>query len=291
MKDNILERIHGLIPDSPVKLRRLCEYVIKNCQSVYLMSVAELARESSVGVATVMRLVKALGYESFISFKRDLNSACLEKFTDAETSQSFYIKEEIRDTDSLSYSFVDSIKAIEKTLGNLDRAQFAKINDMLLNSRCVHVLGFRTSRAIASFFCYQLEALLGDVAELGENESLIYDRILRFQDGDVLFIINNYPTVSKATEIVAFCHSLGHPVIVVSDNENNPLLEFADAYLFTAKNESYRYSVLPTLAVLEAIVNEIGIRTAPISIRKINKRDQILREKGVYNTPDKADEE
>lgn len=291
MKDNILERIHVIIPDSPVKLRRLCEYITKNCQSVSLMSVAELARESSVGVATVMRLVKVLGYESFISLKRDINSACLEKFADTETSQSFYLKDEISDTDSLAYSFADSIKAIEKTLGDLERVQFTKINDMLLNGRCIHILGFRTSKAIASFFSYQLEALLGNVTELGENESFIYDRILRFQDGDVLFIINNYPTVKKATEIVAFCRSLGHSVIVVSDSINNPLLKFADAYLITSKNESNRYSVLPTLAVLEAIVNEIGIRTAPISIRKINKRDQILREKGVYNTPGKTDEE
>lgn len=275
--NNILEILANPSDDMPSRQKKLCRYISLNCQSVYLMTIGELSEKAEVGRATVMRLISRLNYESFADFKKDLNNACIEHFVDQNMDQPFVWPQDSKnDCDNVTGCFIESTHLLKETLDAIDRTQFNKILDLLLNGRQINLLGLRTSYAISQYFGYQLEMLLSNVRQLGENESLSYDRILRFGSGDVLFVIGLIPVTNSSIRITELCSQMGVPIIVITDSPDSPLLPYATASICTPRNENKRLSILPTISILEAICNEIGLRTAPMSVRTLNKRDQFL---------------
>ena len=61
------------IKDSlPKRQRQLCDYILKNYQSIGLITVKELADNAEVGISTVMRTINALGYENFNDLRKDV---------------------------------------------------------------------------------------------------------------------------------------------------------------------------------------------------------------------------
>lgn len=279
---NMLEILANPSDDMPSQQKKLCRYISTNCQSVYLMTIGELSTKAEVGRATVMRLLDRLQYKSFSDFKKELNTACIEQFIDQEMDQPFVWPPKVQEgDDNLTRCFIESTQLMQKTLESIDRSQFSKILDLLLNGRQINLLGLRTSFAVSQYFGYQLEMLLSNVRQLGENESLSYDRALRFGSGDVLFVIGLVPVTASTIRIAELCFQMNVPIVVITDSPDSPLLPYATASLCTPRNENKRLSILPTMAVLEAICNEIGLRTAPMSVRTLNKRDQYLSEQKI----------
>jgi len=277
--ENILDRISKSKDDLPLKQRKLCEYILKNSTGVYLMTVGELSKKAEVGRATVMRVIELLECDSFSEFKKALNMACIESFADKDMDQPFVWSGSLeRHDDPISSCFGESIQLLNKTCDDLDRVQFDRIVNLLLDAHQVNVIGLRTSSALSSHFCYHIEPLINAVKNLGDNESLAYDRILRFTSGDILVVIAAVPVTYSVVGITRLCHESGFPVIVITDSTKSPVLPYAAAHICLPTNTNKRWSVLPFIAAFEAIFSEIGLRTAPMSVRALNKRDKYLRD-------------
>ena len=74
MKRTILDQIIEIKDVLPKKQKALCNYLVLNYGKVGIMTVAELAENAGVGTTTVMRLIQMLGYDSYLSFKKELRS-------------------------------------------------------------------------------------------------------------------------------------------------------------------------------------------------------------------------
>ena len=73
--ENLLKRLTKIKNTLPKKQGKLCEYIIENGKSVYLMPVSNLADAAGVGRATVIRLVERLGFSAYSEFKKELNAS------------------------------------------------------------------------------------------------------------------------------------------------------------------------------------------------------------------------
>ncbi|MEH7200243.1 MurR/RpiR family transcriptional regulator, partial [Priestia megaterium] len=62
---SIIAEIINIKDSLPKKQRQLCDYILKNYQSIGLITIKELAHNAKVGVSTIMRTVHALGYNHF----------------------------------------------------------------------------------------------------------------------------------------------------------------------------------------------------------------------------------
>lgn len=275
---NIFNAISKMAAAAPRKQRQLCDYILHNCPSVYMLTAAELAEKAGVGTATVMRLAAQLGCDGFSDLKRRLSEAYLEKFTAEEFRESFRVEPQ---ADGLAGIRAELSSSLQNALEQLEQPQVARVADMLLNSRSVQVLGLRSSRAVALYLCYQLEALLGQVRDLGENSELVYDRLLRCSEQDLVLMVCNTPTSRSALDYAAFCKERGIPLVLITDSGENPLAAYAAAVLTAPKTAGARYSLLPIIGVLEILLNEVGVRTSPISTRYINKRNQFFKDHDV----------
>lgn len=61
----------------PRRQRELCEYILKYFETLGLVTIKELSANAEVGISTVMRTIKALGYDNFNDFRKDLYNEVL----------------------------------------------------------------------------------------------------------------------------------------------------------------------------------------------------------------------
>lgn len=280
---NILAEIEMRKKDFPSKQRKLCNFILERHKDIYIMSVAELADRAEVGRATVMRLIDNLGCESFSEFKRRLNTASILSISNTQQGPLFYsLGAEGESGDNVTHYCNEIFSLLKTTVDNIDRDELTHISNLLMSANHVHVLGLRTSRGIAEYFVDQLDLFLSDVDRLGDNESLAYDKVLRMGKGHLVFIITTLPLTKTTVQIAELCYSMCIPIICITDGDNSPILPYATAKLIAQRDKGKKVSIIPTLGIMEVILNELGLRTAPLSERLLKERNRFLLENDIF---------
>ena len=54
-----------------------CDFILKNFSSLGLATIKELSEQAGVGISTVMRTIKALGYDNYNDFRRDIYAGAM----------------------------------------------------------------------------------------------------------------------------------------------------------------------------------------------------------------------
>ena len=185
------------------------------------------------------------------------------------------------DTDSINACCGESMRLLQQAAKELDRTQFGKIVDILIASWRVNVLGLRTSAAIARYAYYMLGYFIPDIRDLSENESLAYDWLINAHQGEVMLMFASMPVTATSVRLAELCHERGIPLVVITDREDTPVLEYATYQLVLPHTESTRATSLPFYMVLEALINEIGTRLAPLSVQKMNEINRYIISEGI----------
>lgn len=281
--ENLLDKLREVQDSLTIKQRMLCKYIIQNCKTVYLMPIGDLSEKSNVGRATIMRFLDVLGYRSYTEFKRALNHACNIEFeADKISNPFFWSKTRNKSLDSLTDCLDESIQLLQKTAAEVDSERFGHIVDLIISAKRVNVLGLRSSSPIAKYTVYQLQNFV-DAYDLSDNESMIYDRLYRRQTGDILLLITLQPTTTTSVRVAELCSQWNIPVIVITDDRNASVLKYATDHICVARSDSSRLSILPHMLILEAIINELGVRMAPLSVHTLDQLNQFLLEQNVIS--------
>lgn len=286
--ENLLKQLDNMQEQFPSKQRKLCKYIISHGKSAYLMSVGKLAEESGVGRATVMRLIESLGFATYADFKAALNESNFTLMEEDYKSNPFFwenssqpLEGDIEISDSIAACCDESIALLQQAKQDISRESFSKIVDLLIAARTVNILGLRTSSAISRYASYMLSYFLDDVRDLSENESLIYDRIVQAKPGDVVLIFGSASITATSTRVAKLCKARGIPVILIVDDAHLEIVSCADCVLITPRTDSTRLTVIPFLMLLESLINEIGVRMAPLSVNTMNEINHLIIQEGI----------
>ncbi len=278
---NILESIIALKGSLPKKQKQLCNYIIESFKSIGPLTVKELADSANVGTSTVMRVIEALGYESYITFRKDMHYAALQSSDNAwGMMEKSFENNPLREAETLSQVWQEVNVLLANTLNSSLIENFNKTIDLMLTSKRINILGLRSSKAAADYFHHLIEEFYPKTAQLSIDSDLIFDRIVRFESDEILFLISFYPYTYRSIEAAQFCHERGHRIILVTDRLSCPIAEFASIVLKTEAS-ARQYSIVPAMALLEAIIIELGRRTADTSIKNLKELGEILKQKKI----------
>lgn len=278
---NILDAIAGIKDVLPKKQRQLCNYLLVNYSAIGMTTVAELAEKAGVGTTTVMRLIKALKYDTFNAFKKDLLSVIIlrENSSYQSMKQVFGSSGSMNPTDSLSAVCEEAVGTIRNFLTPRNIEQYERAVAMLLQAERINILAQRSSKAAALYLEYSLAPFMPDkVRQLSTDPDFVFDRVLTMSEGDVVFVVSNWPCGSNTLEAVRTCREKGIPIILLTNTSVNPIAKYCDIMLDTNSVNS-PCLLLPAITMLEAITSELGRRTAPQSTENLELLEDILREK------------
>ncbi|MFP3125815.1 MurR/RpiR family transcriptional regulator [Ectobacillus funiculus] len=277
----IINKILDIKDSLPKKQRQLCDYILKNYQSIGLVTIKGLASNANIGISTVMRTIDSLGYENFNDLRKDIYEESFPSDSGWALKNSITeIQQEGGRAPTLVQVWQESVHLLNKSLDSNLIENFEIAIDFIEKSSYINVLGSRPYKATALY----LEQLLGEfyskIGQLSHDTEVIYDRILQFEKDEILVVFAFEPYTNRIIEAVKLAYELGNKIILITDFISCPIISYASVTLKVEVSKE-QFSVIPIIALIDALVIEIGKRSSKESIKKLKRLEKTLIEKNV----------
>jgi DNA-binding MurR/RpiR family transcriptional regulator len=197
----------------PKTQRVLARHVLRNYQSVAFATITELARQTGVSEASVVRFANAFGYSGYPAFQKEIRRI---------------VRADLKGTDRLQLA--DSAdtplaRTIAKERENIaaleeshDPEALAEAVRILTGAREILIAGARSTASLAAHLWFALDKLRLPVTRLDATASEAIDRVGRLNDGGCLVAIG-FPRYLRAlVALVGLARERGARTIVITDS-------------------------------------------------------------------------
>jgi DNA-binding MurR/RpiR family transcriptional regulator len=250
----VSDKIASAFNDLPRGQRQVARFIIDNEQFVAFASTAEVAEETGVSAATVVRLCQALGYEGYPHLRASIRQR-FHRFIPTTQRLEERLTAPVPKEDVLTRVFATSVDSIKHTLGLITPEEFQAAIDAIGQAAAILVVGGGLSAPAALFLSHSLKVMgfrvrvvtTGGIPLSLENSTLAPD--------DLLICIGYWRYFREIVTTMRRAKEIGAARIAITDSEVSPLAQLAD-YAFVATTESVGHSVSPlaSIALIDAIV-------------------------------------
>ncbi|MEC1719011.1 MurR/RpiR family transcriptional regulator [Schinkia azotoformans] len=278
---NILDKIISLKESLPNKQKKLCDYVLQHHQDIGLLTVKELAEKADVGTTTVLRFVKLLGFDSFFDLRKEFHNIQKDYSDKWESVQrSFGGNGENKEFKILSSVWHEGMHILDQSLNPQLVEGFNQAMELIVNADRINLLGLRPYKAVALYLEVLIEEFHSKTRQLSFDGESMFDRILQFEKNEVFIIFSFSPYVQRTIEAASIAYEKSIPIILITDYLSCPIASFSNVILKLEPSEKH-FSIIPIIALVEAIVIELGKRKSKTAIPKIRTLVETLKEKKI----------
>lgn len=279
---SVLERLRSELPELSGRESRAARHLMANYPMAGLTTVAEFAEQSGVSTATILRLVKRLGFSVYADFQASLRQH-LE-----ETLQSPLIRFADRPgaDDGAANTFLerflsamaDQVRALrDGAAGMAD--EFDKVVQLLCDPRRdIHVLGGRYSSNVGVYFADLLASVRGKVFTIRGQTQIWPQHLLDMGRSSVLVAID---VRRYQPDVVEFAHAAsrrGATVVLLTDPWRSPASRVADHVLsFPVESPSVFDALTPGMAMAEALVGAAASRLGETGRARVGTLEDLRR--------------
>jgi DNA-binding MurR/RpiR family transcriptional regulator len=263
--DSVLERLKHELAALSGREARAARHLLANYPMAGLTTVAEFAGQSGVSTATILRLVKRLGFPVYADFQASLRRH-LE-----ETLQSPLIRFTERSegagpgADSFLERFLDAVTRQGRAM--LHQApemavDFERVVSLLADPRRdIHALGGRYSSNAAVYFADLLTSIRGKVSMIGGQTQRWPQNLLDMGRSSVLLVIDVRRYQQDVIEFAEAADRRGATIVLLTDPWRSPASRVADHVLVVPVESPSVFDVLaPALTMVEALVGAVANR-------------------------------
>lgn len=201
------------------------DFILNNPQEVINLSVDELAKVTYTSPSCIVRLTKKLGVKGYSDFKikfaSELNSLI---FNEKRIEINMPFEQNIKEDDIPKRFYQMYHQVIDDVYHSLDIQQLKNIAHLLYHSDAITVYGVGSSLLIAQDFVMKCQKLR---LPIYCNTQIGFENVHRFKTSKnpIAFIISNNATSTRVKNWVFENIHLNIPVILVTSNENSPLIK------------------------------------------------------------------
>lgn len=248
------EKITEVFPTLSAAQKNVAHYMLENTEEIVVYTAQKIAEASNVSEATVHRLSKVLGYESFSDMKQDIHHFVKNDYravnnfitTTAMQQDSWVEKHFLQEADNI----IQTSQGIKSDTINLAAQYF-------IDSSQIWVAGWRMGLSVTSYMQFVLKYMLGKSQFIPQGEAAEYMTYLK--KGDVLFVTSLPRYCRKTLTIAKLAKEKEVRIIAITDNQIAPICAYADVvFLVKSKSKSFLDSYTAAVSVCNAIVNEIA---------------------------------
>ncbi|MGE4486086.1 MAG: MurR/RpiR family transcriptional regulator [Oscillospiraceae bacterium] len=253
-------------------------YICENPEEVIHLSVAGLAEASGVSDATVIRMCRHVGLDSY----QDLKVSLAQDIVSPLQS----IHEEIKPDDSVEAIvdkvFQGTLHALTFTHDVLKISSIEQAANAIMNAETVFIMGIGNSHAIALDFQHKLMRL-GIKAAAFTDPHLAAIAAINHTERDVVVAISHSGSSRDIVENAKIAKKSGAKIISLTSIGTSPLSKISDIQLYTASKETqYRIvamnSRIAQMAIIDAIYTVIAARK-PSAVDNFHRIEQALKHK------------
>lgn len=255
--DDLLAGLGAMLPALSTREARVARHLIANFPINGLGTVAEVAQASGVSTATVLRLVKRLGFAGYPQFQADLKSQLemrlqsplirLERSVDAHT-------------DYLDSYFSDLAQAMQQMRSGLDRTTFDAIVALIADPRRdIHVIGGRCSGHVARYFVDLLLSLRPRVHAAEADANMHPHQLLGITRNSVVIVFDVRRYQDDVIDFARLAAERRARIILLTDPWLSPVARVASHVLtFPIASPSIFDIMTGGMAVADALLGAVA---------------------------------
>ena len=267
------------------ELQRAARWVRSNGPVLALRSMRSAAVQAGVSPATMTRLARRLGFDSFGALRepyvdRLAGGATLPALPYARRARALQRREGGEPLNQLTQLQAANVAAVARRNST---AAIERVADRLLRAERVHFLGLRVCHGIAFQLHYAYGLLSANGALITDLGGTLADQVAQIGRAHVLLAISQSPYTRATVESVRQAQSQGASVIALTDNALSPIARDADhTLLFDTASNSFFHSTTGALALVECVLAAVSARGGAAVLRRLRERQRQLRISRAY---------
>jgi DNA-binding MurR/RpiR family transcriptional regulator len=139
------------------------------------------------------------------------------------------------------------------------------------------LLGLRPYKAVAIYLELLIEEFHSKTRQLSYDSESMFDRIMQFDKDEVIILLGFAPYTQRTIDAARVAFKQGTPIVLITDQLSCPIARYSSVILKVEPGEKY-FTIIPIIALVEAIVVELGRRHSKTSIQKIINLVETLKE-------------
>lgn len=282
MPSNISEKIRFSYNSFSKGQKKIATAILNEYEKTAYMTAARLGKFVGVSESTVVRFANELGYSGYAEFQHAVQELVRTRLTPNQRIE--MTKKRIGRADILESVMESDIDKIKYTLENIDRDAFYNTVSAILKAKRIYIVGARNTEALARILHYNLSLIFDNVKFIIPNSTAeVFEQMFSIGEGDLL-IAFSYPRYSsKIISAVKYAIQKSAEVVVFTDSNISPLVEFA-TYLLTAQSDmaSFMDSLVAPLSIINAIIVEITNRREREITQRFDDLEKVWDQYEVY---------
>jgi RpiR family carbohydrate utilization transcriptional regulator len=248
---NLAVRMAGLSERRQAVIRP----VLANPREFVLLSVRDLAKALGSDAATVVRIVRGMGFENYRDFQHHLHEASIAYATSLDTMRASMAGNNgaVR---GARESLDQDLKNLSALRHSMDPEQISAVAAKLQTAKRILILGGDAATALVLFLEYEL-TLLGLPVFAGTGHGRISHLTRAAGPKDVVFAISFRRGLRMTVEGLQHAWEKGAYCVAIADTLLSPLAKSAHlCFLASAETPSFGVSYVAPMAILNALVAE-----------------------------------
>lgn len=237
----------------PSKQKQVLDTILAWPSQACVGTVESIASDSGTGTTTVMRLVKALGYNGFTEFQEALRKEFMPK-------------------ERTWWHLRTSLKKEAAERNIIQQAA-----EEIIHSHVTHIFSSRSSKPIAMYMEMMASTMIDNIRDWSGESDRIYDRLSTFKENDVLFAIALSPYSARTQEIVDWVFKQNGKIILLTDATESRIARNAHTLLPVPAFHDH-YTIAPAIELVESLFRSIGQLNQQQADENLNHIEKILFE-------------
>lgn len=249
--------------------QRIADYLLQHPKDALSMTINQLADCTGTSYATVMRLVKHIGFLGYKDFKSNLYHDVLSQ-DNLDMLDLIKISQDTSVEDVCESSFELASKSLSDSYKLLDPPVISGIVDVLLHAGKILYIGSGLS-GISAKYAYIKSFRIGLPCIYEADPTLYQMQASLLKKGDVLFAVSSSGRTKEVVECAQLASRRGAHVISLSDYVMSPLSQASEFNLFTTSRQNTVFLGIDMpltasqLTVIDAVYLSTCVRMGKVS--------------------------
>lgn len=239
------------------KESEIAEYILENKSEILNLTSVELATKIGVGQSSIIKFIKKIGFSKYGEFKiqlsKELENEKIYKAKETIHSQ-IYIDDSLENVATKTLSEI--IKALEKTVGNIDFKYFETVIDVIKKSKKILIIGSGMSSIVArdlemKFMKIKIEALHY------ESPHMQLMKLATMDSEDLVIAISHRGETEDVIDVVKKAKKKNIEVLSITSIEKNTVASLSDYNLKIISDENIFRSSAISSRMAQLILNDI----------------------------------
>src|SRR5579872_223674 len=257
------------------KRRELIRPVQEHPRDYVLLPIRDVAGKLRTDPATVLRIVRGMGFGSYRNFKVYLHELAIANATSLETMRS----DDGDDSSILSHgrkALEHDVRNLHALRNTLDMNRVAELAEKIHKARRILILGGDLAISLVDFLEYRL-TLLGFPAMAATTPGHVANAARNCSKKDLVFAISFRRGLRETVEGLQQAHANGAYCVGITDTFVSPIARFADECFLTPVEAHLSNSYAVPMSFLNVLLTVCAHQHRARTVRILKKADQEQR--------------